>query len=73
MCKYYLLKNHIDLLVVMETRVDPNKLLKQFNKMSFDGFEYTDVRGYAGGIAMGLKMNKIKLTNHQEAISIYPC
>lgn len=30
--------------------------------MGFDGFEFTDVRGYVADIAMGRRVHKIKLT-----------
>ncbi|WJX12066.1 hypothetical protein P8452_02605 [Trifolium repens] len=47
------------MLVIMETRCDPNKLRRTFELLGFDDFVATEVRGYAGGIVVAWKRNKI--------------
>lgn len=40
------------ILVIMETVCDPNKLNKTFQLLGFDGWHFTDVRGYARGFVV---------------------
>ncbi|CAJ2657672.1 unnamed protein product [Trifolium pratense] len=40
------------MLVIMETRCDPNKLRRTFELLGFDDVIATEVQGYAGGIAV---------------------
>lgn len=40
------------ILVIMETRCDPNKLEKTFQLLGSDGWCYTNIRGYAGGLVV---------------------
>lgn len=39
-------------MVVMEKRVDPKKLKRSFNLLGFDCLQFSECRGYSGGIAM---------------------
>jgi hypothetical protein len=41
------------MLVIMETRCDPNKLRRTFSLLGYEEFSATEVHGYAGGIACG--------------------
>lgn len=45
--------------IILETRTDLGKICKKFAIKGFDCFDYTDVRGFVGGITMGWKMDKI--------------
>ncbi|MCI29443.1 hypothetical protein A2U01_0050652, partial [Trifolium medium] len=36
------------MLVIMETRCDPNKLRRSFSLLGYDEFSATEVQGYAG-------------------------
>ena len=52
---YYTCKQYVDMyrpsiLLITETRCDPNKLKKEFQLLGFDGWHYPDFRGYARGI-----------------------
>jgi exonuclease III len=48
-CKQYVVANKPDILVILETRCDPEKLRKTFNLLGYNGYDFTEVRGYAGG------------------------
>lgn len=61
-CKQYLDVHHPDVVVVMETRVDPLKLQRTFGLLGFDGFLSTDVQGYAGGIVVVWKTAQLHIT-----------
>lgn len=55
----------------METRIDPRKLSKFFKPLGFTRYEFSEVKGFARGIAMGWKMEKVKITiikNHFQLI-----
>jgi hypothetical protein len=58
-CKHYVSINKPSMLVIMETRCDPNKLRRTFELLGFDDFAATEVRGYAGGIVVVWKKDKI--------------
>ncbi|MCH97659.1 hypothetical protein A2U01_0018655, partial [Trifolium medium] len=51
-CKQYLEIHRPEIMVIMETRVDPNKLKKSFELLGFDSFACASNRGYAGGIVI---------------------
>lgn len=61
-CKQYLDVHHPDVVVVMETIVDPLKLQRTFGLLGFDGFLSTDVQGYAGGIVVVWKTAQLHIT-----------
>ncbi|KAK2451486.1 hypothetical protein P8452_14619 [Trifolium repens] len=42
-------------MVIMETRVDPNKLDKSIKLLGFDNMQHTECRGFAGGIVVAWK------------------
>ncbi|WJX75538.1 hypothetical protein P8452_59063 [Trifolium repens] len=48
-------------MVIMETRVDPNKLNKTFKLLGFDFMQHTDCRGFSGGIVVGWKSNDVQI------------
>lgn len=52
-CKQYIDLYHPDILFIMETRVDPLKTKNSFNRLGFDWFLSSEVRGFSGGIAVG--------------------
>jgi hypothetical protein len=47
------------MLIIMETRCDPNKLRRSFSLLGYDDYSATEVQGYAGGIACGWKKDYI--------------
>jgi exonuclease III len=49
------------MIVIQETRCDPEKLRKTSSLLGFDGFLATDVHGYAGGIMVGWKDVNMKI------------
>jgi hypothetical protein len=51
-CKQYVTSWKPSMLVIMETRCDPNKLKRTFNLLGFDGFLASEAVGYAGGIVV---------------------
>jgi exonuclease III len=50
-----------EVLVIMETRVDPNKLVKTFKLFGFDNMHHTECRGFAGGIVVAWKSNDVQI------------
>jgi hypothetical protein len=58
-CKHYVNIHKPIMLVILETRCDPNKLRCSFNLLGFDEFSATEVQGYAGGIACAWKSDDI--------------
>lgn len=61
MCKQYLDTLRPDIVVVMETRVDPSRLRRSFQILGFDGFSYSNVQGYAGGIIAAWKKDRVRV------------
>lgn len=49
------------MLIIIETRIGPSMLYKKFNQLGFDSYEYTDNKGFVGGIYMGCKKDKIQI------------
>jgi exonuclease III len=60
-CKQYLDVHKPEVMVIMETRVDPNKLNKTFKLLGFDFMQHTDCRGFSGGIVVGWKSNDVQI------------
>ncbi|MCH82272.1 hypothetical protein A2U01_0003073 [Trifolium medium] len=60
-CRQYVSLNKPAMLVIMETRCDPNKLRKTFNLLGYDNFSATEVQGYAGGIIVAWKKDDISV------------
>jgi hypothetical protein len=60
-CKQYMDNNKPEVIVIIETRVNPDKLSKTFNLLGFDGMSYSDCRGYAGGIVVAWKKDEVKV------------
>jgi hypothetical protein len=58
-CKHYVNIHKPIMLVILETRCDPNKLRCSFNLLGFDEVSATEVQGYAGGIACAWKSDDI--------------
>jgi exonuclease III len=54
-CKHYLDIHKPEVMVIMETRVDPKKLNKTIKLLGFDHMHHTDCRGFAGGIIVAWK------------------
>lgn len=50
------------MLVIMETKYDPNKLKKNFNKLGFNGLLAINIIGYVGGIALTWKDDSMHIT-----------
>lgn len=58
-CKQYREVYHPNIIVIMETRIDPMKLSKSFSKLGFDDFAYANCQGFAGGIIVTWKKKQI--------------
>lgn len=61
-CKQYLDIHRPEVLVNMETRVDPERLQRTFKLLGFDGFLASEVRGFSGGIVVGWKTNALRIS-----------
>lgn len=61
-CKQYMDSLHQDIVVIMETRIDPLKIKGSFNRWGFDGFLCSEIRGFAGGIAVGWKQSVVNIS-----------
>jgi exonuclease III len=60
-CKHYLDVHKPEVVVIMETRVDPNKLNKTFKLLGFDYMQHTECRGFAGGIVVVWKSTDVQI------------
>jgi hypothetical protein len=60
-CKQYVTMYKPVMLVIVETRCDPNKLCRTFDLLGYDGFSATEVNGYAGGIVVAWKEDHINV------------
>jgi hypothetical protein len=58
-CKHYVNDNKPIMVVIVETRCDPNKLRRTFKLLGYDEFTATEVQGYAGGIVVAWKKDYI--------------
>lgn len=57
--------------IIMETRTGLGKLNKDFKQLGLTGYEFSRVKGFAGGISIGWKFEKCKITiivNHFQSI-----
>ncbi|XP_058769166.1 uncharacterized protein LOC131643032 [Vicia villosa] len=61
-CKKYLDSFKPKMIVVVETRCDPTKLMNSFKKLGFDSFLSNCNQGYAGGICVAWLDVEIKIT-----------
>lgn len=61
-CKQFLDIHRPEVLVIMEPRVDPDRLWQTFRLLGFDGFLASEVRGYSGGIILGWKTNALRVS-----------
>jgi hypothetical protein len=60
-CKYYLDIHKPEVIVIMETRVDPEKLRNTFTLLGFDKMHHTHCRGFAGGIVVAWKVDEVQM------------
>lgn len=54
-CNHYFWENQHAMLIITKTRIEPGMLCKKLNQLGFDGYEYSDNKGFVGEIAMGWK------------------
>ncbi|PNX89465.1 hypothetical protein L195_g045585, partial [Trifolium pratense] len=59
-CKHYVASYKPVMVVIMETRCDPNRLRRTFMLLGFDKFIATEVEGYSGGIVVAWKEDHLK-------------
>lgn len=68
-CKQFLDVHRPDMLVVMELRTHPSKLLRTFQLLGFDGVTFSEGHGFAGGIIAVWKTDLLEvetlITNFQ--------
>lgn len=50
-----------DILIIRETRIDPIKLRRTFTLLGYNGFTYSQVRGFAGGIIIAWKEDYVSI------------
>jgi hypothetical protein len=60
-CKQYASLHKPVMIVIMETRCEPEKLRRTFALLGFDGLCATDVNGFAGGIIVGWRKEDMKV------------
>jgi hypothetical protein len=48
-----------EVIVIMKTRVDPQKLSKTFKLLGFDNMQHTECKGFAGGIVVVWKTSEV--------------
>jgi exonuclease III len=60
-CKQYVDKHKPVIMVIMETRTSPTKLKRSFQLLGFDGYQFADTNGYAGGIIVAWKEGTISV------------
>lgn len=59
--KQYLDIHNPDIVVILETRVDPARLQRTLGLLGFDGYDFCNVQGYAGGIRVAWKRHNIRI------------
>lgn len=59
--KQFLDVHHPDILVIMETRIDPNCLKRTFQLLGYDSMCCSAVRGFAGGILVAWRNNCLQV------------
>lgn len=60
-CNSHIQERKSDIFVVMETRSDPSNLKRAFSRVGFNGFYFSESRGFLYGIAMGWKDDKLQV------------
>jgi len=60
-CKQYDYKHKPVLIVIMETRISPLKLKKYVQLLGFDGYQFSEVNEYSGGIIVAWKEEVIRV------------
>jgi hypothetical protein len=60
-CKQYVDKYKPNLIVIMESRTSPSNLQRTFQLLGFDGYQFADTNGYAGGIIVAWKKEEISV------------
>lgn len=60
-CKQYIDVHHPEIFALIETRCNPARLKKTFRLLGYDGFTYSENRGFAGGIGVGWKIDAVSL------------
>lgn len=58
-CKQFVEGYHPDIVVCMETRVDPQRLQNTFRMLGFDGYHFSPSHGFAGGIGVAWNSNNV--------------
>lgn len=48
-CRNYVCDYNLNSFVVMEIQIDLVKLQSNFQKLGLDGYDFVEIRGYAGG------------------------
>jgi exonuclease III len=56
-CKQYLDIHHPEVLVLMELRTHPMKIKNSIEMLGFDGYAFSENRGFSGGIVIAWKEN----------------
>lgn len=60
-CNSHIQEKKSDIFVVMETRSDPSNLKRAFSRVGFNGFYFSESRGFLYGISMGWKDDKLQV------------
>lgn len=61
-CKQFVDAHRPEILVIMETRTDAVKLQQTFEILGFDGFLFSEVRGYSGGIIVAWRSDRVAVS-----------
>lgn len=60
-CKQFVDVHRPGIFAIFETRCNPSRLQKTFRLLGYDGFAFSQNRGFAGGIAVGWKIEVVGL------------
>lgn len=58
-CKQYMDSSNPDIIVIMELRVDAERLRRSCQLLGFDEFHFSNGRGFSGGIIVAWKINRV--------------
>jgi endonuclease/exonuclease/phosphatase family metal-dependent hydrolase len=61
-CKQYIDIHHPEIFVIMELRAHPLKIKNSIEMMGFDGYIFSENRGFSGGIAIAWKKSVVDIT-----------
>jgi exonuclease III len=61
-CKQYLDIHHPEVLVIMELRTHPLKIKNPVAMMGFDGYIFSENRGFSGGIVIAWKKSAVDVS-----------